>query len=54
MAQAQSVYFFWLERAMTRASMGRVNDKRLEEEGSWQAPRITDAEAVEQATLILK
>ena len=49
MAQAQTAFFFWLEQSMKWASMECVKEERLQEEGCWLAPRLTDAEAVEQA-----
>jgi hypothetical protein len=49
MAQAQTVYYYWLEVSMMRASRGRVSDGELQEQGKWQCPRVSDAEAVDQA-----
>jgi hypothetical protein len=49
MAQAQTAFLYWLEQSMKRASLEGVKTERLEEAGCWLAPRLTDAEAVEQA-----
>jgi hypothetical protein len=53
MAQAQTAHLHWLELSMLRASRQCVSDKELREEGRWQAPRVTDAEAVDQAAMMV-
>jgi hypothetical protein len=52
MAQALTAYHFWLHYSMLRASMECATDKQLHEEGRWLKPRVDDAEAVEQATMM--
>lgn len=50
MAQAQTSYLHWLETLEARSGLETMNRKRLqEEEGRWQAPRQSEASALEQA-----
>jgi hypothetical protein len=49
MAQAQTMYFIWLEVLRCRAVLDSLTQRKLKEEGSWCAPRVTDSEAMEQA-----
>jgi len=54
MAQAQSSYFYWLGTLTARATLETVRDRRREEEqGRWSPPRVTDAEALEQAAAMV-
>jgi hypothetical protein len=49
MAQAQTTYLYWLSQLTVRATLESLDERRLQEEGCWKSPRITDAEALEQA-----
>ena len=49
MAQAQTSYLNWLETLEARAGLETMNRRRLQEEGRWQAPRQSDADALDQA-----
>jgi hypothetical protein len=53
MALAQSGYFEWLETLVSRTSLESVGRKKLGEEPPWTPPRISDAEAVEQAAAMM-
>ena len=49
LAQAQHEYETWLERLTMRTQMQRLPDRKREDEGYWSPPRVSDADAVEQA-----
>src|SRR5258708_5378125 len=50
MAQAQVVALFWTHRLIAYMSLERFRDERLRlEEAKWQAPRQSDADAIQQA-----
>jgi hypothetical protein len=50
MAQAQTCYMRWLQTLTARTALSNIGGDRLEkEEGKWQAPRQTDADAIDQA-----
>jgi hypothetical protein len=52
MALAQSGYFEWLEVLALRTSKDCVSQKKLAEE-PWTPPRLTEAEAIEQAAAMM-
>ena len=50
MAQAHACYLHWLSRLHVQASSeGRTQDAKLKRDGYWQPPRVTVAEATDQA-----
>ena len=49
MAQAQTMYFIWLELLCCRVTLDAITQRKLKEEGTWCAPRQKDSEAIEQA-----
>lgn len=50
LAQAQASWLYWMGMLSTRTMMESTANKRLRDEhGCWQPPRVTDAEALEQA-----
>lgn len=50
MAQAQSCYFVWLEKLMVRSTLESHDPgKRELKERGWVTPRLSEAEAIEQA-----
>jgi hypothetical protein len=50
MAQAQTAVFFWLGMLTMRASVEcQRENHQVEKEGHWDPPRVSDAEATEQA-----
>jgi hypothetical protein len=50
MAQAQACYLQWLQTLTVYTALSNVGGDRLQrEEGKWQAPRQTDADAIDQA-----
>jgi hypothetical protein len=50
LAMSQTQFFFWMERQSVRSTMDAVREQRdIQDRGSWYPPRVTDAEAVEQA-----
>jgi hypothetical protein len=50
MAQAHSMYLYWLNRAHVQASTeGRLEDHKLKQGGYWQPPRVDIAAAMDQA-----
>src|SRR5262249_26939703 len=54
MGQAQPSYFYWLGTLTARATLRTVRDReREQEEGRWSPPRVTDAEALEQAAAMV-
>jgi hypothetical protein len=54
MAQAQTHMFFWQERLMVRASVEPLHEKLdMEERGSWNPPRVSEHQALEQAAAIV-
>jgi hypothetical protein len=54
MAQAQTTVFFWQEMLVTRATLDRMKqDRDVKEYGKWAPPRVSDAEAVEQAAAMV-
>jgi hypothetical protein len=53
MALAQSSYFEWLETLACRTSLKSVSQKKLDEEAPWIPPRVSEAEAVEQAAAMM-
>ena len=54
MAQAQASSFFWLERLMLRASCEPLNERTsLETRGKWEPPRVSAAQAMEQAGVMV-
>ena len=49
-AQAQACYLHWLETLTARTALCGIDADRLaREEGKWQAPRQSDADAIDQA-----
>ncbi len=54
MAQAQANYLVWLHRLTTYTSLEScTNDRRLKDEGRWEAPRQSDADATDQAAAMM-
>lgn len=54
MAQAQAGYLVWLRNLTMRTSLEScTNDRRFKEEGRWQTPRQSDADALEQAAAMM-
>jgi hypothetical protein len=54
MAQAQAGYLVWLEHLTIRTNLESItNDRRHREEGKWGPPRVSDAEALEQAAAMM-
>ncbi len=53
MAQAQAAYAMWLGTLMARTVMEKLSARQLEEQGRWGPPRVTDAEALEQAAAMV-
>ncbi|QJW98521.1 hypothetical protein [Frigoriglobus tundricola] len=54
MAQAQAGYLVWLHRLTTYTSLEScTNDRRIKDEGRWQPPRQSDADATEQAAAMM-
>lgn len=50
LAQAQACYLQWLNTLAVRNALSNVGGDRLEQDqGKWQAPRQTDADAIDQA-----
>jgi hypothetical protein len=55
MAQAQAGYLQWLQTLTVRTALTSVGGERLQrEEGKWQAPRQTDADAIDQAAEMME
>jgi hypothetical protein len=49
-SQAQAGYLDWLQRLTERTALASIGGERLaREEAKWQAPRQSDADAIEQA-----
>ncbi len=54
MAQAQAGYLTWLHRLTTYTSLEScTSDRQLKDEGRWQPPRQSDADATEQAAAMM-
>jgi hypothetical protein len=54
MAQAQAGYLFWLQTLPIRTQLKScTNDRRHRDEGKWQPPRQSDADALEQAAAMM-
>jgi hypothetical protein len=54
MAQAQAGYLQWLQTLTVRTALTNIGGDRMQrEEGKWQAPRQTDAEAIDQAAAMM-
>ena len=54
MAQAQVGYLTWLRTLTSRTSLEScTNDRRVQDEGRWQPPRQSDADALEQAAAMM-
>jgi hypothetical protein len=54
MAQAQSGYLAWLQTLTIRTDLeSYTNDRRHREEGKWQPPRQSDADALDQAAAMM-
>ncbi len=54
MAQAQTAYSHWLGTLMARTMLETMTSRELQEEkGRWNPPRVTDAEALEQAAAMV-
>jgi hypothetical protein len=54
MAQAQTAMFFWQERLSLRASFKPMQEKLdIEKRGGWNPPRMSDAQAVDQAAAMV-
>jgi hypothetical protein len=50
MAQAQASYLVWLNRLTVYTGLEScTNDRRIQDSGKWQPPRVSDADAIEQA-----
>lgn len=54
MAQAQTGFFFWLERLTTWSTLERITEEKLKEKGRWDAPQVQTAEAIEQAATMVE
>ena len=54
MAQAQAGYLTWLHTLTTRTGLEScTNDRRVKDEGRWQPPRQSDADALDQAAAMM-
>ncbi|MBY0460605.1 MAG: hypothetical protein K2V38_25085, partial [Gemmataceae bacterium] len=54
MAQAQAGYLIWLHRLTAYTSLEScTHDRRVQDEGRWQPPRQSDADATEQAAAMM-
>jgi hypothetical protein len=54
MAQAQTGYLTWLQNLTIRTNLEScTNDRRLKEEGKWEPPRQSDADALEHAAAMM-
>jgi hypothetical protein len=54
MAQAQAGYLTWFRMLTLRTSLEScTNDRRVQEEGRWQPPRQSDADALDQAAAMM-
>jgi len=53
LAQAQHEYETWMERLTMRTEMQRLPDRKREDEGYWSPPRVSAADAVEQAAAMV-
>jgi hypothetical protein len=53
MALAQSGYLDWLETFAYRTTLKCVGQKKLDEEAPWVPPRVSEADAVEQAAAMM-
>jgi hypothetical protein len=53
MTIAQSSFFHWMETLTCRTSLDSWQDKKLIEESRWTPPRVSDSEAIEQATTMM-
>jgi hypothetical protein len=50
MAQVQACYLVWLNRLTVYTGLDScTNDRRVKDEARWQPPRVSDADAIEQA-----
>jgi hypothetical protein len=49
LAQAQTAWMYWMDLLAHRTTLEPGPAKRLAEAGFWEAPRVSDAEALEQA-----
>jgi hypothetical protein len=54
MAQAQACYLVWLNRLTVYTRLDScTNDRRMKDEGRWQPPRQSDADAIEQSAAMM-
>jgi hypothetical protein len=53
MALAQSGHLFWLETLTCRSTLESLSEKKLGEEARWTPPRVSDADAIEQAAAMM-
>jgi hypothetical protein len=54
LAQAQAGYLIWLHNLTVLTSVAScTNDRQVRDEGRWQAPRQSDADALEQAAAMM-